>query len=66
MFSLVILYFSDSYLFIFPKMNEEPGVPVLDSRYPYRYWSIAGKKGYGISFLSFVDLMPIPKLTNYV
>ncbi|EJD02415.1 uncharacterized protein FOMMEDRAFT_86737 [Fomitiporia mediterranea MF3/22] len=28
------------------KMNGESEVPVLDSRYPYRYWSIAGKKGY--------------------
>ncbi|KAI5119491.1 hypothetical protein M0805_009515 [Coniferiporia weirii] len=28
------------------KVNDEPEVSVLSERYPHRFWSIAGKKGY--------------------
>lgn len=28
-------------------MNNEPVDPAINERYPYRYWSIANKKGYG-------------------
>ncbi|KAG6871751.1 hypothetical protein C0995_000439 [Termitomyces sp. Mi166 len=35
------------------KVNDEPVDPALVNRYPYRYWSISGKKGYsGTAILS--------------
>ncbi|KAL5511119.1 hypothetical protein ACEPAH_4334 [Sanghuangporus vaninii] len=44
------------------KMNDEPQIPVLNERYPYRYWSIASKKGYsGTAVLSKLEPSSVTK-----